>query len=109
MNSKNLSFAQAVSLHKHEHRRFRRAGEDVWCEIHDEKLVRSGHQGNQSYSRGLRIEDALASDWEMEAVFRQLSGDDIRAAMLVAIRESGSRTMSPMEYLNLALKELDLI
>lgn len=106
-NAKLLSLAAALVILKHEHRRIRRAGEEFWHELYDGKLVRTnGARG----VRGISVEDAITEDWECENIYRSLSADEIRDAMLCAIRNARQgASHSPMELLHIALRELGLL
>lgn len=106
MKNKNLNFKQAIEIVKHEKRRIRRGKESFWCEMHDGKLIRASGSGGGT--RGLTVEDVFAEDWEAESVYRQLSGDDIRAAMLDACKKNSGRVLSPMHLLNEAIEDLGL-
>lgn len=102
---KNLSLEQALYHHRHEKRRFRRKGEEAWCEVHDEKIVRvAGGAG----VRGISLADAVAKDWELQSIYRMVSADEIREAALEIIRGDQHRRLGPMEIINSVCKELGL-
>lgn len=103
IKSKGLTLEEALNIHRHEKRRLRRKGEEPWCLVLDDKIIRDG-----AGIRGIRLEDAIAKDWEVESLYRNLSADEIQDAMLTAIRGAERRTLSPMELLNIALTELGL-
>lgn len=103
--NKNLTLQEAVTKWKHEKQRIKRAGEETWCEIHEEKLIRVDAG---SSIRGIKIEDAIATDWEAHPTHRILTGDDLRESMICQIRSVTGRNVSPMALLEMMIEDLGL-